>query len=189
MYSVKYKDKSILFEIFLNKNKYYKPTVFLGDSIIEAIDWKELFSNETLLNRGIGSDTVSGVINRLESITKLNPSTVFIMIGINDISLGGDTKAMFKKYQYLINTLKKQNIRIVILSTLYTQVSKYNSKVEKFNILLKKLSLNKNIIYVNLNEELSLNKKLKDIYSLDGVHLNYKGYLMIKEKLNPLMEK
>lgn len=89
LYSNTYKDKSVLFERYLMMNKYSKPIVFLGDSITEKIDWKELFSKNNILNRGIGSDTISGLINRTDSIVKLKPSKVFLMIGINDIALGG----------------------------------------------------------------------------------------------------
>jgi lysophospholipase L1-like esterase len=188
LYNSTYKDKLELFEKYIKTNKYNQPIVFLGDSITEKIDWKELFShNNNIINRGIGSDTISGVINRIDSIVKLNPSKVFLMIGINDISLGGGTEKMLKKYQYLIDILKKENIKIIIISTLYTQVDKYNNKVMEFNSLLKKLSLKEKVAYVNLNEELAVNRRLKDEYSFDGVHLTYKGYFVIKDKLNTLV--
>lgn len=100
----------------------------------------------------------------------------------------GGVKEMFEKYQFLINILRKENIEIIIMSTLYTQVDKYNNKVYQFNFLLKQLSLKEEITYVNLNKELAIGKRLKDEYTFDGVHLTYKGYLVIKNKLNILME-
>lgn len=89
LYNNTYKDKSRLFERYLIMNEYINPIVFLGDSITEKIDWRELFSYPNIVNRGIGSDTITGVNNRIDSIVKLRPSKVFLMIGINDISLGG----------------------------------------------------------------------------------------------------
>lgn len=92
LYNTNYKDKFELHKEYLRINNYYNPIVFLGDSITEKIDWHELFHNShyDILNRGIGSDTISGVINRINTIINLKPSKVFLMIGINDIALGGE---------------------------------------------------------------------------------------------------
>jgi hypothetical protein len=88
MYSSVYKDKTKLFQQYAKMNKYNKPIIFLGDSITEKMDWQELFSSNNIINRGICSDTISGVINRLDSILQVKPSKVFLMIGINDMALG-----------------------------------------------------------------------------------------------------
>jgi len=67
---------------FLPKGKI----VFLGDSITEYFSVQEFFSNVKIYNRGISSDTTEGVIIRLDStVLNLEPSKVFVMIGINDM--------------------------------------------------------------------------------------------------------
>jgi lysophospholipase L1-like esterase len=90
---------------------------------------------------------------------------------------------MFDKYKYLIARLKKENIKVIILSTLLTQVDKFNQKVIESNLLLKQFSLKEKLEYIDLNNKLAENGRLKDVYSFDGVHLTYKGYLVIKKEL------
>src|SRR5271165_596600 len=64
------------------------PIVMLGDSLTEGGPWRELTGCLYLVNRGIGGDTSGGVLARLDEIIALKPRAVFLMIGVNDISLG-----------------------------------------------------------------------------------------------------
>ena len=57
--------------------------VFLGDSITEGGAWDELFPGVPVRNRGIGGDTTSGVLDRLDQITRGRPAKVFLKIGTN----------------------------------------------------------------------------------------------------------
>src|SRR5438105_5617872 len=60
--------------------------VMLGDSLTEGAPWRELTGCADLVNRGIGGDTTSGVLARLDEVLKLKPRAIFLMIGVNDIS-------------------------------------------------------------------------------------------------------
>jgi hypothetical protein len=46
-----------------------------------------------------------------------------------------------------------------------------NRKVEKLNGLLKKYNREKNLMYLDINKELTSNGSLIDKYTNDGVHL------------------
>jgi hypothetical protein len=65
--------------------------VFLGDSITQG--WKTLakvFPDFKVVNRGIGGDTTRGVLYRLNAdVLALKPAAVVLLIGINDLGLGG----------------------------------------------------------------------------------------------------
>ena len=56
--------------------------VFLGNSITDGAEWFELLGNKKCLNRGISADITAGILLRLDAITRLQPSKLFIMIGI-----------------------------------------------------------------------------------------------------------
>ena len=60
--------------------------IFFGNSITQGGDWAKLTGDSTVLNRGIGGDVTFGLLHRLHDITVRQPSKLFILIGINDIS-------------------------------------------------------------------------------------------------------
>src|SRR5579864_8146786 len=62
--------------------------VFLGDSITDHGAWAEWFPELDAVNRGIGGDTVGGVINRLRTSVH-QPCAVSLMIGTNDLTGSG----------------------------------------------------------------------------------------------------
>lgn len=59
--------------------------IFLGNSITEMGNWKQLMNDTTVLNRGISGDITFGVLKRLDDVIKKQPSKLFLLIGINDI--------------------------------------------------------------------------------------------------------
>ena len=63
------------------------PIVMLGDSLTEAAPWDELTGCRQIANRGIGGDTTARVLSRLDEVLSMRPRAVFLMVGVNDISL------------------------------------------------------------------------------------------------------
>jgi lysophospholipase L1-like esterase len=59
--------------------------VSLGNSITQMGDWKKLMNDTTVINRGIAGDITFGVLKRLDNIVSLQPSKLFLLMGINDI--------------------------------------------------------------------------------------------------------
>ena len=57
----------------------------LGNSLTERGFWSEYFQTERVLNRGIGGDCISGMINRVQPIVDGRPKAIFIMGGANDL--------------------------------------------------------------------------------------------------------
>jgi len=69
--------------------------VFLGNSITEGFDLEKYFPDTVPINRGISGDHTDGLIERLEySIITLEPSKLFILIGINDIGAGDNSSVI-----------------------------------------------------------------------------------------------
>ena len=161
--------------------------VMIGDSITQHGNWNEIFNSNDVANRGIGGDTAALILERVGSIYSVNPSTAYIMVGINDFYRGASVDEVLTSYNLIINGLLHRNIRVNVLSTLYCN-SKMNLPVcKEANIkigeLNTRLSLMDNIRFIDLNIDLSERNELKKEYTIDGIHLNKDGYDLISTLL------
>lgn len=164
--------------------------VMLGDSITEYAEWDELFDIESIINRGIDGDTTEGVLHRIDSVACVQPRTVFLMIGINDIGRGKDVQEIYANYKMIVRSLMNKNIKIVLQSTLFTRGKddELNRKVEDLNKKLIELSQEHNLEFVDLNSILAPNGFLEEKYSRDGLHLNGQGYSKWKMTIESLIK-
>lgn len=91
--------------------------VFLGDSITQG--WGSLaedFPGMKVANRGISGDTARGVRYRLRGdVLDLNPKAVSILIGTNDLALGGEPQQVIDNIKAIVAELQKQNPEIPII--------------------------------------------------------------------------
>lgn len=159
--------------------------VFVGDSITDNFEWGEYFKNYNIQNRGISGDTISGILNRITSISNENPKSIFIMAGINDFRNGATSEYVYNKYMNIINKIQEDspNTNIYIQSTLPVNIKMANhyydlDEIIKLNLKLSELSnKNEKIKYFDLYELLKASDGQLDAkYTYDGVHLNTLGY-------------
>jgi lysophospholipase L1-like esterase len=94
-----------------SRSKEIGAVVFLGDSITQG--WNSLandFPNLQVANRGIGGDTTRGVLYRLKAdVLDLKPAAVVLLIGTNDIGLGGDPDEIADNIRQILLALKNFN--------------------------------------------------------------------------------
>ena len=79
--------------------------LFVGNSITAGGEWSELFNNPNVKNRGISGDVTEGVLFRLEEITDSKPSKIFLMIGVNDLSLGISIDSILTNYETILTKI------------------------------------------------------------------------------------
>jgi lysophospholipase L1-like esterase len=187
-----YTQKVAMFKA-LNQQGLPGGTVFVGDSITQDYNVHEFFKEKNVYNRGIGGDTSEGVLNRLEeSVFQLKPKTVFLLIGTNDmVSQHFNQKNTIQTIQKIIQALHQfdQTIKINLISILpvngtmdATTVGIRNNRViHALNEKLKHLDL---INYIDvysplLDDQNNLNK----VYTVEGLHLNAEGYLIMTTAL------
>lgn len=176
----KYTQQVGLYEVYQTKQS---KVVMLGDSITFGVNWNELLDDVNIINRGIGSDTTEGFVERLNYIYKLNPEYVFIMGGINDIAKGYKVDEIFQNYKNIIEKLQSKNIKPIVQSTLYTRKEERKEKVKQLNSLLMKYCKENKVDFINLNSKLSKNEILIKDYTYDGVHLKPIGYIIWRDEL------
>lgn len=186
-------------EAFRVLNKYIdkKGIVFVGDSITQDYNVYEYFSNHQVYNRGIGGDTSVGLLKRLDvSIDALEPSKVFIQIGTNDFELlDANPLDIFNAINLVVKHINKKflDAQVYVIS-IYpvnplidssTVGKRNNEDIKKTNELLSTL---KGCIYIDIYDKLILDDQLNQLYTLEGLHLNQKGYEVLTKALEPYVK-
>ena len=182
-----YFDKKSFFEV----NGSKADIVMIGGSIIDRAEWNELFSNISIVNRGISGDTTRDVLNRMESIYSTNAKKAFIMLGLNDLGRHIPVDEIISKYEKIVFQLKQHGITPYIQSVLFLgdKHADRNKDVLKLNLKLQELSEKENIVFIDLNKVLSENGKLKKSYSSkDDIHLNGDGYFAWKNSIKKYIQ-
>lgn len=181
-------------ELYKIYKKKRADVVFLGNSITHGVNWNELLGRDNVVERGIPSDNLEGIFNRLEFVINLKPKLCFIKAGINDIYSWIPVETIFANYRKVIEELKKNNIRVIVQSTLfvsqkYPSSSDRNNEVTKLNTMLEAYCKQNGLDFIDLNTKLSRSGSLKDELTHDGVHLNAGGYKLWGEEVNKVLIK
>jgi len=180
--------------VFRDEQILRNKIVFAGCSITEFGKWNELLSDTSIINRGIAGDNSFGLLNRIDDIINLQPSMLFISIGINDIAKDIPVQVTVGNILELVKKLKEKSpkTKILVHSILPTNASNRQNKEEVIS------HYNKNDKVVELNKMLERNTKENDftfidLYSSfkdtngnlnlefaekDGLHLNVQGYIL-----------
>jgi len=182
-FSKKYHHRKSVYEMMPNKKG---EIVFLGNSITEQGTWRELFQNNHIINRGIGGDTTDGVLYRLDEVTVSKPDKIFLLIGTNDLRDGKSPDYIVNRIKQIVVKIKKDspNTLIYLQSVLptYNRAERPNKAIIAINEGMKIIASEEKVNYINLFSEFidSETQELEKKYSLDGLHLNGKGYVKWK---------
>ena len=160
--------------------------VFLGNSLTQNFILSEFFNNPEIKNRGVSGDNISGVLNRLHPVVLGKPAKVFLMLGVNDLGHGKSVSETISKYKEILESLKKNDqTEIFIQSALPVSAEcpygDINDKIEQLNQCLQNLSMEFNVVYIDLHQEFILENELNPNYHIDGIHLNAEGYILWKK--------
>lgn len=179
-------------------------TIFLGDSITQG--FQQLRKHKEIINLGISGDRTHDVIKRLDIVKKLNPTKLFLMIGINDVMNNhhlwfNDFPIDIKRtYHYIVNYLVDQLElkELYVLSVLPVSSDglidlettiKINQEIQELNQFIESLSKGYMINYIDLYHDFILDGELDSSLTTDGVHLSEKGYQKFYKKIFILLNK
>lgn len=173
--------------------------IFLGNSITEGGDWKALFPNKNVINRGISGDVTDGILFRLNEITTSKPSKVFLLIGTNDMARGKSIDYVLENTEKIILQIKQQskNTKIYLQSILpinpnvgknFSGHKSNHQKIIKANKRLKSLAKTHQLKYINLHKSMRNGKQhIKSKFTYDGLHLSESGYKKWKKVISKYM--
>lgn len=175
--------------------------VFFGDSITEFWTPKNsiLFQHKNTINRGISGQTTSQMILRFQhDVIQLAPSTVVLLVGINDIAenIGPISLEQIMENIITMSELSNANaIQVILCSVLPANTFSWNPKLQpadkviQLNQMIYAYAKSHKISYVNYYSAMvDENKGLLKKYGEDGVHPNLEGYKKMEELLQPFLK-
>lgn len=162
--------------------------VFLGNSLTElGGDWGKRVNNPKVKNRGIAGDTTDGVIARLGELIYFKPEQVFILIGINDLFRDDMTsQKVFNNILKIVNQIHdgSPGTKIFVQTILPTTTETLKEKIQLTNSLLMNSESKEPYELIFLHNHFATQDDLMDMdLSVDGVHLNEKGYSVWVNKI------
>jgi lysophospholipase L1-like esterase len=171
--------------------------VFLGDSITQG--WSTLakdFPKFKVANRGIGGDVSRGVWYRLtEDVLDLEPSAVVLLIGTNDIGLGGEPEDVARNVKGILAAIKKRfpKIPVIVCKVMPSSeaMKRPADKIKKLNGLVDEaIKGNPHFIRCDTWSIFADDKgdAKKDEFP-DLLHPNAVGYAKWKAALEPFLAK
>jgi lysophospholipase L1-like esterase len=162
--------------------------VFVGTSLTSSFLWDEMFTNSHIKNRGIKGNTMIDIINRLSEITDGKPRKIFIEAGVNDI--GTDSINTILNHLIKIITtikLKTPRTKIYVQSVLPFGIT-FTPKIEAYNLKVMQYCTANSITFINTYSYFLGDKSLKKELTIDGTHLNDKGYFIWCKILSPYLK-
>ena len=164
--------------------------VFLGDSITEAWDLSVFFKGKPYVNRGISGQTTPQILLRFrQDVIALNPDTVVILAGTNDIAENtGPTSvgAIEDNLKSMVDLARKNGVRPILASVLPAATYPWRleirpiDKILALNQWMKEYAATEGIGYVDYYSAMVTDRHgLKAELSSDGVHPNEAGYTIM----------
>jgi lysophospholipase L1-like esterase len=175
-------------EIYSSMPQHPDDILFFGNSMVAYCDWAELYQDATIKNRGISGDNIEGLYRRLEGSLRIRPRKIFVMIGPNDLSKGRSVDYVVEgivKITHKIKTLHP-GIKPYVVSLLpnWYRPERPNDSIRKINDRLMESSRDAGFEFIDIHDAFTgEDGQLNPTYSLDGLHLNGKGYLLFKDQM------
>lgn len=180
-----------LYDVYKTK---HAEIVMLGNSLTHGVNWNELLGRTDVAERGIPGDGIKDFLGRMDYVYRLNPKICFIMGGVNDIYSGYPAEPTAANFIKVIEALREHNIIPVIQSPLYVS-SKYllsaqkNREIAILNNLLKAYADKNGVLFIDLNSKMSRGGYLQSELTLDGIHLNARGYVIWRDEIESVISR
>ena len=168
--------------------------VFMGNSITEgwSFHFPDFFTENNFINRGIGGQTTSQMLIRFrQDVINLNPKSVIILAGINDIAKNSrfySINVIAENIFSMVELAKANGIIPIICSVLPADKFEWNpdilpaASVVELNTLLESYALKNKLFYLNYFDKMNNNQGgLQSELTTDGVHVTIKGYELMSK--------
>lgn len=152
--------------------------VFLGDSLVEMGEWSEWLPGR-VYNRGVGGDSVRGVLDRLASVTAMRPAAIVLLIGTND--LGHPAEYIVSRIGVIVSRVQSESPGTMLYLTSLPPTGPDNwrsaERIHEVNTGLADLCDGNRVVLVDLHRAVEdSNGMLRADYTFDGLHLNGEAY-------------
>ena len=167
------------------------PIVMLGDSLTEAGPWNDLTGCLQLANRGIGGDTTTKLRDRLDEVMALKPRAIFLMIGVNDITLNIPRETTLDNLRAILPRLTADGAEVFFSHVLPVTASypkkRINGEISALNADIAKVVRDRpRVTLIDVRPQLrGEDGYLRREFSYDGLHLTPKGYAVLRDAVAP----
>ena len=160
----------------------------VGDSITAQGRWHEMFPGTSIVNRGVGGDTVGGVRERLPSIQAVRAKKYFLLIGTNDALYENPDVAFLAHYSAVIGGLQTNGAQVFVHPILDCGdtpqcTPAVRDRIARLNTGIVDLARRKDARIIDLNASLSDEDGLLPEVTWDGLHLNSEGFRRWREAI------
>ena len=163
--------------------------LFLGDSITEQGAWAEWFPELPVINRGVGSDTIAGVLARLDHAIN-DPLAISLLIGTNDLGGLGRSKKVpdiAAQMEELVAAIRATGPDASLLITsVLPRVRSLGDEVQALNVEYRRIAAAAGATYVDAWPLLAEGQgAIRKDRTGDDLHLNGSAYLAWTDLLRP----
>ncbi|NJK99994.1 MAG: lysophospholipase [Spirulinaceae cyanobacterium SM2_1_0] len=155
-------------------------SVLLGDSLSQWFPVPLLPGGAFWLNQGISGENSQQIRQRLASLRETQPSTFYVMAGINDLRQGASDTVILANLRAIARELRQQHpdAQIVLQSLLPTRRPDLdNARIQRLNQALRQIAREERVSYLHLQPLFAdADGQLRAELTTDGLHLNRQGY-------------
>ena len=165
-------------------------TVFVGDSITAAAPYAEYFTR--VKNRGVGGETTSQILARIDGIVAKKPAMLFVMAGTNDLCQDVALDEIMDNYGQIISRTHDLSpatvIRVLAVPPMNAEIrhAPYDPspRIPELNRRIAAMCKERTIPFIDLYPALQDDAgQLKREYTVDGLHLSPAGYARLMPML------
>jgi len=187
-----YENEIRIFEIM---DRYDPPpdsaVLFTGSSTIRR--WYNLAEDmypQIVINRGFGGSVMKELNQNIDRIVfRYSPSMIFVYEGDNDITRGIKPSTFLEECKAFISQCQQRlpGTEIIFLSIKPSPSRmRYWKRMDRANQMLRDLCMTHDkVIFIDISTPMFQKPGIlkKNIYAEDGVHLNDKGYSLLKQAI------
>jgi lysophospholipase L1-like esterase len=163
--------------------------VMFGDSHVSGVKWNSLIKDYSVKRLGRGRLTTDQLSQLIEQTIDYKPQFVFILCGGNDIgSRCFKVENVISNYMFMADALIENNIQPVFQKLLYQYNNQeFNMIVDSINSGLYGFCKDEKIAFLDITKGMNDSTGLKASLTIDGLHLNEKGYSIWSNCLNEFL--
>ena len=161
--------------------------VWMGDSITEQGWWSYLTKERNMINLGIGGDTTPGMLARLPEILEAQPTKIFFMGGVNDLSGNRPVEEIANNVRKMLVMVKERAPQCVVyLQSVitpnddvlaYPYAAGKQKQTSELNEHYKALCDEGLAVWVDLRPLLHNEKgEVREELTKDGIHIHPEAY-------------
>lgn len=178
--SAKETDESASDKEPIDYKKFFKDTIFLGDSITEFFTAAELLPDKNVISEK-GKTVTKALANDIDTIKFENPKNIVMLFGTNDVLCYSNSDLFKKKYLELVSKLKEELPDTTIYIEASTPIRKdaeregtnfNNEEIAKFRQAAQEVAAETNSTYIDITTLITDDS----YFEADGVHFKRKFY-------------